>query len=444
MPPRNLLLIGLMAAFTVVAACWYLRPTHKEYAAAAQQHDASRSEATAETRAASAQRATPGGGPAARESWSALPRGFARNQEIERDGYELASRDLPAAWEKLRVLEDRAERAAFLRGMFFAVSARAPREALAAIKQVENRDERDLAMETIAGAWRGGVPAPNSIRRQPVRLSDAARLGMSLLNGTTGRAELAVLWAQELLTEPAERVALLGAAAAAFALKDPERIVALDATLSDEPSREIFRTQFADALRAVAGDAAWSNIRALPPGDLRDTAQLSILNAWAGADPQAAAAAIATLPSGDERTNAIAVFAESWAARDTDAAFSWAATMDAPERAAAEEAIRRSAPIGIGAVLDMSDDGYPVIRELLPGGAAARSGQLPSQSKIVAVVDTAGNAVPTHGMELGAIAGRLRGAKGTSVTMLVQIPGRDQPQTVTIARDQIIHKTARK
>jgi hypothetical protein len=444
-PPRNLLLVGLAASLTAAAALWYFRDTPRVDARTNQaaQPRLSISGKNEPDRAGSSARSSRQS-EATRAPWRALPLGFERNQRIEREGFEVASHDLRGVWERLEALSDPAERALFLRGMFFAIAAGEPRDAVAAIKKVANGDERALAMQTVANAWRGGVPAGTSInRRQPVPLSNAAQMGMSLLDGTPARAELALLWADELLSDPAERVALLGAAAAAFTLKNPERVTAIASAIHDDGSKEIFRYQFAEALRSVAGETAWSNLHALPADDLRKIAERSILNAWAQSDPRDAAAAIANLPPGDERTRAINIVAESWALHDTAAAFAWASTMETEERASAEEAIRHSAPIGIGAALDVSDDGYPVIRELLPGGAAERSALIPQGSKILSVVEPDGQTVNLHGMELGRIAGKLRGARGTPVTMLVQSPGNDQPRTVTVVREQIIHKTAR-
>jgi hypothetical protein len=444
-PHRNLLLVGVAASFTVAAALYYFQDTP----------DARRETARAHQPGIFSKGNTSGIAPpahhsreneAARATWSQLPRGFERNQRIEREGYEAASRDLSAAWETFGHLEDASERAGFLRGMFVAIAARAPREAITAIKKVANVDERNLAMETLANAWRGGVPASASsfARGELVHPSDAARLGLSLLNGTTGRAELALVWAEELVSEPGERAALWGAAAAAFTLKEPERVAAISASLPDAASREIFRDQFANALRFIAGDAAWSSAQSLPPGDLRNTAQSSILRAWSAADPGAAAAAATNLPDADDRTRAISVLAEAWGARDTEAAFAWAGTLEPDNRAAAEEAIRRSAPVGIGASIAMSEDGYPVVRELLPGGAAERAASLPAGTKIIALVDANGRTIQTHGMDLSRIVSQLRGERGTPVTMVVQAPDSGEQRSVTIVREQIMLKTAKK
>ncbi|HEX5175419.1 MAG TPA: hypothetical protein VFV83_00235, partial [Chthoniobacteraceae bacterium] len=225
---RNLLLVGLAALFTAAASlCYFLDVAHPRGGTAHADQPAIRP--TNELAGSSSPAHRSAQGEAARAPWSQLPRGFERKQRIEGEGYETASRDLSAAWEQLGFLEDAAERAGFLRGMFVAIAARAPREAIAAVKKVAHFDERNLAMETLAEAWRGGVPASSSsfAPGELAHASDAARLGLSLLNGTTGRAELALVWAEELLTHPGERAALWGAAAAAFTLKEPDRVAAI-------------------------------------------------------------------------------------------------------------------------------------------------------------------------------------------------------------------------
>jgi len=376
------------------------------------------------------------------QSWSSLPRGFHRNQQIERDAYELGSRDMNAAWQQLQNIEDPADRAAFIRG-FFAADARLPAgEAVAWINKFEDRSERSLAMQTVAAAWRGGVPARMETRRG-MALNEEASLGMSLIDGSTARAELALAWAEGLVRQGPERAALLGAVAAALTLKDPARAVALAETTKDNHDGEIFRAAYADALREVAGESAWRQAGQLPPGRLRGVAQRSILATWGRADPARAIAVLDELTSGEERNGAIATIAEAWAGEDTEAALAWAATMQGQQHDIAAEAINRIAPVGIGAVLD-SADGYPVIRDLVPGGPADRSNLIPRGSVITAITDANGVAVSTKGMELNEFVGKARGRQGTTVTLFVQAPGTTSSQPVMIMRQQLIHKTAAK
>jgi carboxyl-terminal processing protease len=73
---------------------------------------------------------------------------------------------------------------------------------------------------------------------------------------------------------------------------------------------------------------------------------------------------------------------------------------------------------GIGAVLE-SDDGYTKIRELVPGGPAARSGLLKPGDRIIAVAQ--GNKEPTDivNMPLQHAVQMIRGPKGSAVTLTI-------------------------
>ncbi len=94
---------------------------------------------------------------------------------------------------------------------------------------------------------------------------------------------------------------------------------------------------------------------------------------------------------------------------------------------------------GIGATLQ-SDDGICKIRELVPGGPAARSGKLKNGDRIVAVSQGAGKpSTDLIDLPLPQAVDLIRGPKGTAVTLTI-IPagaGEDVRKTVTIQRDEI-------
>jgi carboxyl-terminal processing protease len=77
--------------------------------------------------------------------------------------------------------------------------------------------------------------------------------------------------------------------------------------------------------------------------------------------------------------------------------------------------------VGIGATLE-SSDGYCKIRELVPGGPAARSGLLKAGDRIVAVAQAGGQPVDIVNLPLSRIVELIRGPKGSRVTLSV-IPG---------------------
>jgi carboxyl-terminal processing protease len=95
--------------------------------------------------------------------------------------------------------------------------------------------------------------------------------------------------------------------------------------------------------------------------------------------------------------------------------------------------------VGIGATLQ-PDDGYCKIRELVPGGPAARSKLLKVGDRIVAVAQDGKEPVDIVDMPLSEAVGLIRGAKG-SVVRLTIIPASSADgsarKTISLVRDQI-------
>jgi carboxyl-terminal processing protease len=94
---------------------------------------------------------------------------------------------------------------------------------------------------------------------------------------------------------------------------------------------------------------------------------------------------------------------------------------------------------GIGASLQNAD-GYCTIREVLPGGPAARSGSLRPGDRIVAVAQAGKDPVEVVNMPLSRIVGLIRGPKGSKVTLAVLPAGASDaspPKTIALVRDKI-------
>jgi carboxyl-terminal processing protease len=93
---------------------------------------------------------------------------------------------------------------------------------------------------------------------------------------------------------------------------------------------------------------------------------------------------------------------------------------------------------GIGATLQ-AEDGFCKIRELVPGGPAARSGKLKTGDRIVAVNQPGKEPADLVDLPLPQAVELIRGPKGTDVTLTI-IPagaGEDARKTVTIRRDEV-------
>ena len=107
---------------------------------------------------------------------------------------------------------------------------------------------------------------------------------------------------------------------------------------------------------------------------------------------------------------------------------------------------------GIGATLQMSDEGYTVIKNIVPGGAAATQGGLKVEDKIVAVgqgdedgkrVDRrlfskhGPDFVDSTGMKLDDVVAMIRGKAGSVVRLSVVSEHDSVPHTILIVREKI-------
>lgn len=92
---------------------------------------------------------------------------------------------------------------------------------------------------------------------------------------------------------------------------------------------------------------------------------------------------------------------------------------------------------GIGASLT-SEDGYTVIEELIPGGAADKSKQLKPKDKIIAVGQDGNSPTNVMDMDLRDVVKLIRGKKGTKVHLTILRQG-DKAETfkLTLVRDKV-------
>lgn len=93
---------------------------------------------------------------------------------------------------------------------------------------------------------------------------------------------------------------------------------------------------------------------------------------------------------------------------------------------------------GIGATLS-SQDGFTVVEQLVPGGAAAKSGQIEPQDKIVAVGQEKGPMENVIDMDLKDVVKKIRGNKGTKVRLTILRKAGDGKQRfdVTLTREKV-------
>ena len=75
--------------------------------------------------------------------------------------------------------------------------------------------------------------------------------------------------------------------------------------------------------------------------------------------------------------------------------------------------------VGIGALLGVEDD-ICIVKEIVPGGPADLGRQLKPNDKIISVGEKGGEPVDIFGMKLRKIVDKIRGKKGTEVSLIVQ------------------------
>jgi len=95
--------------------------------------------------------------------------------------------------------------------------------------------------------------------------------------------------------------------------------------------------------------------------------------------------------------------------------------------------------VGIGAVLQKSEDGYTKIMELVVGGPAEKEGHLKVGDKVTAVAQDDKPFVEIAGMKLDKVVAMIRGKKGTKVRLRV-LPSHADPsarKVIEIVRDKV-------
>ncbi|MCG8392722.1 MAG: carboxy terminal-processing peptidase [Pseudomonadales bacterium] len=95
---------------------------------------------------------------------------------------------------------------------------------------------------------------------------------------------------------------------------------------------------------------------------------------------------------------------------------------------------------GIGAVLQY-EDGYTKVVRLVPGGPAAKSGQLKPADRIVGVSQDDDDPVPVIGLRLDEVVDQIRGPKGTKVNLEIIPAGsasEHDTRVITIVRNKVV------
>jgi carboxyl-terminal processing protease len=91
---------------------------------------------------------------------------------------------------------------------------------------------------------------------------------------------------------------------------------------------------------------------------------------------------------------------------------------------------------GIGASL-LVEDGYPVVKEIVPGGAADKDGRLDPEDRIVAIENEQGERDDFVNKKLSDVVRKIRGPRGTKVRLVVQPEGSQELKVYELTRQKI-------
>ena len=371
----------------------------------------------------------------------AIPKSRAREGHLFERGAELATGGFETAMAALDSIDIQTDRNAFIEGMFsYFAEHLDPAAAIELAAKLTGPDRRP-ALRELAAAWTSGrtrVSAKPLIERFGIE----AGIGLALAWDEAYRSEFGEAWAKAFADADGIGV-MLGSFGAKHLAEDPQKALAVGAQLKGW-QHEVFLRALTAEWANLDPDAAWewATGEELASSGKLDGVRADILRRWSNKDTEAATAALATLEDPAERSKAAAAIAMAIAHRSgTVAAVDWANSLPSEQsKDAAHDAIAKTAPQGIGAVLAY-ENGFPVIGGLVPGGAAERGGQLQSGDRIVEVDAGNGRFELVYGRPLEDSLGFIQGEAGSEVRLRIVREADDgslQDRIITIEREQIV------
>lgn len=91
---------------------------------------------------------------------------------------------------------------------------------------------------------------------------------------------------------------------------------------------------------------------------------------------------------------------------------------------------------GIGASL-VIEDGYPVVKEIVPGGAADKDGRLQPEDRIIGIEKEDGTREEFVEKKLSDIVRKIRGPKGTQIRLIIRPAGTKEEKIYELTREKI-------
>ena len=372
-----------------------------------------------------------------------LPHASLRQAELVGVGYALAERDLEGALRSLEALELREERDAFLKGVFsLAASVHGIAETFRLAAGLRDGDRATALLAALDTLTDSRPETQERARSFSERFGVEAGVALALSLDPVYQPEHAQAWI-DVFGDTHSSGMVIGSLASLRADDEFEKALAMGDALTDW-DREMFLRAFGDGWSQRSPEEAWSWARqhSLEAGPGSDPILATVLKNWGRKDFAAAEAAFATLRDPGQRRLAAHSLAQvqTWD-HGTAAAVHWAEGLPTEaERDAAHAAIAEFSPQGIGVAL-MQEDGYAVIRNVIPESAAARDGRLQQGDRIVEVDPGTGRFQVIYGRELTQALDLIRGDSGSSLRLRVVRPDADgilRDRVVELTREQIV------
>lgn len=359
------------------------------------------------------------------------------------DGFQAAQKNVAEALQFARTLEGR-EQAFFVAGVFKSVASQSTARNAIALANDQQASWRGIALQSLVTTWTG--PNRNGDRNGNQRQSRgnggnaygmAANLTAQLAQSDVALDTL-LAWQDAFAQGPA-RSEIAARLATALSEVDPSLAWEQTANWTDW-ERERFADRFLQTWSESDPQAAW-NWQLENPDILSETTPRDMVERWAKRDTDGLIQQLDAFEDPSARQMAIEAIAAKLAGEGTAQALDWVDSLPSQsERDSGMQAVYEATPKGIGALLK-TENGFPKIQEIVPGGAlegtGARAGDLIVQSR-----ELGGEANDLHGAPLHQTVGRLRGQPGSAVELrlLRENPrnGQLEEHSITVERDLLI------
>jgi hypothetical protein len=338
-------------------------------------------------------------------------------------GYEAAMLNLEDALKQIETLPI-SERKGFITGVFtFVARQRPPAEALALYSQQGDKVRPD-ALRALASEWvstRGSLDeARRTALRERVQGASGSRLGLEVeltyaIASSQPDDELASAWLNSFSTHPG-RSEMLPVLAGKMIREHPDTLVDRTASWTEWERERAARTILTDwAMRDPQEAWAWYQAQR---DRLGQDLSSSVLEPWAGSDPEAAKALLNSLSDPAQRQTAIESIGKALALKNSAEAIAWAdGLQNLQEKEAAHRSIYEATPRGIGAAISMQD-GFPTLRSVLPGSPLVGTGIQPGD-QFAEVRQADGTYQSLYGMPLESAVKLIRGEPGSELELRV-------------------------